>query len=107
MYEWVIIAVVVLFIIFLITKSQDAIFIVNITKKYLWRIAFVLFIAFIAFSFYQIHTTYDVDLRTKEGIVQVAKVYWTWISSVFNNIGEITGNAIKQDWGPLNKSVQK
>ena len=49
-------------------------------------------------------TQNEVDLTSIDGIISTAKVYTGWLANSFNNLKEITGNAISMDWANSNSS---
>jgi len=60
---------------------------------------------FFAFSLYHIHTTYDTDLTSFSGILDVGKIYLLWLKGVFVNLGDVTGYAVQQDWFNITNST--
>lgn len=42
----------------------------------------------------------DLALKNTENIEQVASIYSSWFTRIFENIGKITGDAINLNWGP-------
>ena len=42
------------------------------------------------------------DLKSFDGVKGAVNLYFTWLGQAFQNVVEITGNAIKLDWG-INK----
>ena len=58
----------------------------------------VLVFIFFAISLTHIHTTYDIDLTSGQGILQAGGIYIDWLVNVFHNLVKVTGYAAKQDW---------
>lgn len=42
------------------------------------------------------------NLTTYEGFLSLGKAYYSWLASLFGNMGHITGYAVQQDWGVSN-----
>ncbi|MEK6844495.1 MAG: hypothetical protein AABX83_03660 [Nanoarchaeota archaeon] len=103
---WIVIAVLIILLFVTIFKTQDALFIFALLKKYGFLFVAIFGVLFICFSFYHIYKTYDVDFTNFDGIVRGGKLYLLWFKSLFVNFGNITGYAVKQDW-ILNSNVTK
>lgn len=96
---WFIVGVVVFALGYLVIfKFQDFMFVLTLVKKNTFLIISLLVILFFTFSFYHIYTTNDIDLKSFEGVRSYGRLYWVWFKSLFSNIGDITGYAVKQDW---------
>jgi hypothetical protein len=54
---------------------------------------------FLIVSIGYVTATNKVDLTTFEGIIEITKLYFSWLGSLFKNIMSLTGYAVKQDWG--------
>lgn len=44
----------------------------------------------------------SIDITTPSGVFQAAKVYFSWLGLVFDNMRVVTGNVIRMDWAPGN-----
>ena len=42
------------------------------------------------------------DLTTYQGFLGLGRTYYSWVASLFSNMGSITGYAVQQDWGASN-----
>jgi len=40
-----------------------------------------------------------INLSSYEGFLSLGKTYFSWLGSLAGNIGSITGDAVKHDWG--------
>ena len=86
---WIILIIVVVLIVFKFKEVRHKFGIIVIA----------LVLIFLVFSFTQVYKTHDVDLKSVDGITQVAKLYFSWLGTVFNNLGHVTTYAIHQEWG--------
>lgn len=98
MLSWWIIGTVVVVLAIIMYKSQNFMGIFSIIKQNFFLIFVILIILFFSFSLYSIHSKYNFDLTTYDGLISTGRVYLIWIKSVFGNAGRITGYAIQQDW---------
>lgn len=60
----------------------------------------LLFFAYVSVS--SVIKNNDIDLKTPSGVFQVAKLYFSWLGYLFDNVKVLTGNAIRMDWTPGN-----
>lgn len=95
---WWIIGVLIILLIVGIFKMQDLIYIFSFIRKYSFIFLSVGFILFLCFSMYRIAAAYDIDFTSFEGLIRGGKLYFAWLKSLFGNLGNITGYAIRQDW---------
>ena len=102
---WIVIGISLILLFIIIFKTQDALFIFALFKKYGFLFIAISAVLFICFSFYHIYKTYDVDFTNFDGITRGGKLYFLWFKSLFVNFGKITGYAVKQDW-VLNSSLE-
>ena len=56
-------------------------------------------LVFLVLSFMQVYSSTGEDLKSFDGISKIVKVYFSWLGSLFGNMGKIAGYAIHQDWG--------
>lgn len=106
MLSWWLIAILVFVVFFAIFKSQDLVFAFSFVKKNLFPIIMVGIVLFFCFSFYHIYTNNNIDLKSYNGVVSAGKLYLTWFSSLFHNVGKITGYVVQQDWVLQNSTVK-
>jgi hypothetical protein len=104
--SWIIGAIVVFVILGLLYKSQDIFNLVGIVRKYALMIIVMGIVLFFLYSLWVINDTYDLDLKTSEGIASAIKIYLVWGKTVVNNMASVTGYAVQQDWFVKNQTVQ-
>jgi len=100
---WILIGLVMVVIFTAVFKTQDAVFVFALIKKYMFVFITILLLLFFTFSIFKVSTTNDVDITNFDGIVDAGKLYFAWFASLFQNLGQITGYAVNQDW-VLNKT---
>ena len=54
---------------------------------------------FLIFSFAQVYKTHKADLSTFDGALEVGKVYFSWLGSLFGNVGKVSSYVVHQEWG--------
>ncbi len=86
---WIAVALIVLMVFF---KMKE------IRHKF-GLVVIALILLFLVFSFSQIYSKQKPDLKSFDGISQVIKVYFSWLSSIGKNILGVSGYAVHQDWG--------
>lgn len=101
---WWLIGIVIVIALIVIFKSQDLVYIFSLVKKNFFFILFILVILFLTFSFISIYRTHDIDLTSYDGIIKGGKLYFTWILSLFSNLGNVLGYAVSQNWIPGNST---
>ena len=67
--------------------------------KFLGVVIF-LFVGSIAYVWLKSH----ISLSSYEGFLSLGKTYFSWLGSLAGNMGSITGEVVKQDWG-VNSTV--
>jgi len=45
-----------------------------------------------------------INLKSYDGFLSLGKTYFSWLGSLAGNIGSITGDVVKHDWG-LNSTI--
>jgi hypothetical protein len=45
-----------------------------------------------------ITSTREIDLASYDGIVEVGRIYLSWLGSVVGNVAKTAGYVVKQDW---------
>ena len=86
-----------------------AIYILVELKRFRHKIFAIFLIVLILFVY--LSATYvlkgrNIDLKTVSGFTEAAKVYFSWLLSMFGNLKTITANAIHMNWG-VNESISK
>ena len=64
----------------------------------------LILVAYLTFHFATVDK--ELDYSSFEGVVNVGKVYFSWIGQAFGNIKTITLNAVGMDWVPENRTVE-
>ncbi len=64
-------------------------------------------IIFSYLSFFAVFNDNKADLKTPTGLLDASKIYFSWLTSVFDNLKTLTANAIHLDWKPDNDSLEK
>lgn len=63
------------------------------------RILAVIIVLFLLSSFVVIIAK-DIPITKSEGITGFAVAYIDWVKQIAGNVGDITGQVVKQDWTP-------
>ncbi len=69
----------------------------HLKQRYV-AILIVTFLLFFYVSYSRVTEDKDVDYTSIAGLEKGARLYFTWLSQVFNNFRSITGNVIRMDW---------
>jgi len=91
MANWILIAI-LLVLIFIIVRFKEL-------KHRIFIIFIIVLILFGILSIGAIYTKNEVDLTSFEGLVAATKLYTSWLKTVYINVAQLTGQAVKQDWG--------
>ncbi len=62
-------------------------------------IVIALILLFLVISFSQVYKVNKPNLKSFDGIMDIVKVYFSWLGTIFKNVGHITGYAVHLDWG--------
>ncbi|MEI6731917.1 MAG: hypothetical protein WCK90_04525 [archaeon] len=90
----IIVIAVVVVIIFVIMKFKEL--------RHKAGFLVVLFLLlFLGLTFANIYFKSNVDIKTFDGVMTAGKLYFSWLGQVANNIGDVTGYVINQDWGSV------
>ena len=92
---------------FIVAILIAAIWIVIEVKRVRHKVFAMFLIGMILFSYFSFTFVLkgkDVDLKSIPGVIEVGKLYFSWLGGVFGNFKSITFNAIKMDWAG-NESV--
>ena len=98
MVGWIIIVALILVGLFLL-EFKDI-------KHRFFLFAVVVFLLFVFISSGIVYFNYSLDLRSFDGFVEAGKIYFTWIANFFSNFKDISGYAVKHDWG-VNSTFSK
>lgn len=55
-------------------------------------------ILFFAITFTRVYHENKTDISTFEGLVQVLKIYTSWLATASQNLFKVAGYAVQQDW---------
>jgi hypothetical protein len=73
-------------------------------KHKIGAIAIVLFLLFLSLTFMNVIKDNAINLSSPSGVFSAAKIYFSWMVQIFDNVKVLTGNAIRMDWsGNLTK----
>lgn len=97
-YGWLLIGLLIIIVLVAIFKSQDLLFVYALFKKYFFVFVIIGLVLLLAFSFFKINSSNELDLTTFKGVTQLGKIYFVWLKGVFGNIGKVTGYAVNQEW---------
>jgi len=96
MISWIVIVILIVVGVFSIK--------LNHLKHRFFIIGLVVLALFLYSTMSLVTTKNDIELNSVDGIFSAVKVYTGWLANGFNNVRQITGNAINQDWSNSNAS---
>jgi len=64
----------------------------------------IIAILLLVVSVYHVYSSQDHNLSGFEGVVSLGKSYFLWLSSFGNNLGQISGFVVQQNWGSSNST---
>lgn len=73
-------------------------------KHKIFAVFLIVLILLTYFSFNTVIVKNNIDLKTSDGIKEAGHLYLVWLGGAFNNVKEITANAVHLDWG-VNESL--
>jgi glucan phosphoethanolaminetransferase (alkaline phosphatase superfamily) len=95
---------------FIVLLLVVAVWIIFEFKRFRHKIVAILLISLILFFYFTFNAVviqnHDVDLKTSSGLISAGKIYLAWMGSMFENVKEITTNAIHMNWNS-NSSAAK
>lgn len=65
----------------------------------LFNFVVVITLLFLVLSAGYVYMKADIDINEVGDIVKLVKLYFSWLSSFFDNTRTVTGYVINQDWG--------
>ena len=89
--NWILIVLVVL-ILLIIMKFKE------FRHKFGFLAIAILFL-FLVLSVWHVYAENKFNLNTLDGLVGAAKIYFSWLGSLFSSFVKVSSYAIKQDWG--------
>src|SRR3989344_5683721 len=94
---WVMIVIIALVVLIVLTKLKE------LKHHFFYKTLAVLILLFVA-SIAYVAIKGDINITTYEGFLKLGKSYYSWVGSLFSNIGSMTGYATQHDWG-LNSTI--
>ena len=85
----------------IISALIAAIWVIIEIKRLKHKLFAIFLIGLILFGYFSFNVSLrgqDIDVKTVSGIIEVSKIYFSWLGSAFGNIKDITTNAINMDW---------
>lgn len=106
---WIIVVLVLCALMFFIFKTSNHVYLLTLFKQNFFYIVAIMVFIFVALSLTHIHSTYDIDVTTWDGMAKASGIYFQWLQVVFSNMGKVTGYAVQQEWVPneMNNSTTK
>ncbi len=71
-------------------------------KRMKHKLLAIFLIALLLFSFFSFNAVFsgkDLSIKDVSDLGNLAKIYFSWLGNVFNNVKTITAQAIHLDWG--------
>ena len=96
MVSWIVIIVLIIVAIFAVKLN-------NLRHRF-FIILLVLLTLFLYTTMSVVTNQNDLDFKSSKGIFVSIKVYTMWLVNGFDNLKELTGKAIEQDWISNNRS---
>ena len=101
---WLIVAIILVIVLILLFRVLNQVYVLSLFKdNFFYFVLFGIFV-FVGISLTYIHTHYEIEYTTLDGIKELLKIYYYWAANVFSNIGRVTSYVIQQDW--VNASVK-
>ncbi len=88
-------------IFFIIAILIVAVFVIFKLKGFQHKFVTIFLIILILFSFFSFYLAFngkDVSIKNLSDVEKIAKLYFSWMGSVFNNMKILTTQAIKMNW---------
>ena len=98
MVSWIVIVILILVSLFLL-EFKDI-------KHRFFLFIIIIFLLFLFVSLSIVYFNYDLDLKSFDSLVKSGKIYFTWVSNFFSNFKDISGYAVKHNWG-VNSTIGK
>ncbi len=68
-------------------------------KHHIGLVVIIGILLFFTLTFGKIYSANKTDITTFEGLVQVLKIYTSWLAAAGANLFKVAGYAVHQDWG--------
>jgi len=95
---WLIVSLILVVLMVILMRTTNQVYVLYLVKNNFFLFFLAVFFIIFAISITHIHTTYDFDLTSAEGISQIIQVYVDWLIGFARNLGKVTSYAIQQDW---------
>lgn len=92
MVSWVLIVIGLLVLLVALVKFKE------VRSHLFYRTIGVVLVIFLA-SLAYVWIKGGINLTTYQGFLQLGQSYYSWLGSLFNNMGSVTGYAVQHDWG--------
>lgn len=92
---WLIISIGVVLLLIFMMKSQDALFFVQMFKKYAFYILAIVVVALLVISISSVMDQTEADLKTPDGLRDFGRAYLLWLGEFGSKTARITGNVIE------------
>ena len=99
---WLIFTGIAILVLVIVFRAMERMYVLSwVIKNFFWFFLIAILV-FFAFSLTKIQKDYALDYTSLAGIKQAGSVYVSWLGTVFQNMGKVTGYAIQQDWTKVN-----
>ena len=95
--NWILIVIGLLVVLIVLTKIKE------LRHHFFYKTIGVIIMLVIASVAY-VAIKGSINITTYEGFLERGKTYYSWLGSLFGNLGSISGYATQQDWG-LNSTI--
>ena len=89
--EWLVI-ILILAAVYIFVKATNK-------GQNVWSYLIVVAAIFFIVTLVYVSTLPGVSLKSLNGLVELGKLYFSWLAQVGGNMFHLTGNAVKLDWG--------
>ena len=90
MLNWIVIAILI-FLVFAFIRFKHI-------KHKIFTVLLIIFVLLFYVTMSQLVSKAQANLTTFDGIVQVLKIYFSWLFTVFSNMQQLAGQAVNADW---------
>ncbi|RMD66340.1 hypothetical protein D6817_04290 [Candidatus Pacearchaeota archaeon] len=104
---WLTVSLVLLAVLVFLLRTTNQVYLISLLKQNLFYMIMLAIFIFFAISLTYIHTHYEMDFTTLDGIKGALKIYFSWLSNIARNIGKVTGYAAQLDWIRVDNSTIK
>jgi len=90
MIVWIILAVLIL-LLFVFFKAKHL-------QHRAMILVLLLLVTFFYLTFSQVIEGNNINLNTSEGLAVAGKIYFSWLTHIFDNARVVAGNVVKMNW---------